>query len=341
MALLLSATSVHAQTAPTTTPTPALAPAVIEGRWLRPADGAAPAEPVWGHADGLRIGLSPLRGPRGLLRVYAPYLKHPPQRVINFIAIEPIRAGQSNRGLSELEHSKLDGVRGKRFWSADQPDDATPRIPTQPARGVIERVDGVETLRVYVLAERFDSGAQVYVRLTFRAGRPHEVAVATFSQEGSAPLASCVVTATMGNYARVRRLHLAERTVVSKDLWPDYRSDGFTPHARFELKELMRTPEGHAIASVTPDEPNPSEASYAWTTRKNWHYAGDVATQFWRCESPDERLAVLVNGRFTYWSSRSPIPGGVSFENFEMVAPFRQGGEFVFGVEPGTVASGR
>jgi hypothetical protein len=28
------------------------------------------------------------------------------------------------------------------------------------------------------------------------------------------------------------------------------------------------------------------------------------------------------------------IPGGISFENFEMVSPFRQGEEFIFRVEP-------
>jgi len=214
--LLIVTASAGAQT---TAPSSPLAPAVVEGRWLRPAAGNAPAE-VWGHADGLRIGLPPLRGPRGLLRVYAPYLKHPPQRVINFIAIEPVRAGQSNRGLSELEHSKLDDVRGKRFWSADTLDDVTPRPSSSPARGVVAQMDGVETLRVYVLSERFDNGAHVYVRLTFRADRPHEVAIATFAHVDSAPLANCVVTATMGNFARVRRLHLAERTVASKEVWP-------------------------------------------------------------------------------------------------------------------------
>lgn len=313
---------------------PELAPPVVEDRWVRPApDG--PAEPIWGHADGLRVGLHPLRGPRGLLRVYAPYLDHPPGRVINFLAVEPIRGGQPHRGLSELEHSRLDGVRGKRFWSVDDPADAAPRDTTRPARGIVEKVDDIDVLRLYVLSERFDSGAHVYVRLSFRADRPHEVGVATFAHADSAPLAHCVITATMGNYARVRRLHLAERTVLSTDLWPRYRGDGFTPHARFELKELQRTPQGHVVASVTPAELRPQDAAYAPNTRDHWRYAGKVATQSWRSEAPDERLAVLVNGRYTYWASRAPIPGGVSFENFEMIVPFRQGEEFIFGVEPG------
>ncbi len=29
---------------------------------------------VWGHVDGLRIGLWPMAGPRGLLRIYEPHL---------------------------------------------------------------------------------------------------------------------------------------------------------------------------------------------------------------------------------------------------------------------------
>jgi hypothetical protein len=315
---------------------PVAAP-IVDGPWLRPASSGGPAEPVWGHANGLRVGLHPLGGPRGLLRVYAPYLNHSTPRVINFIAIEPIRAGERERGLSELEHSRLDRVRGKRFWSVDDPTIpplATPRDPSDPARGVVEKIDGIDTLRVYVLCERFDGGAHVYVRLTFRADRPHEVAIATFAHADSAPLGHCVVTATMGNYARVRRLHLADRTVDSTALWPDHRGDGFTRHARFELKELTRTPGNHAIASVTPDEPRPQDATYAPGTRDHWRYSGDVATQSWRCELPSDQLAVLVNGRYTYWASRSPIPGGVSFENFEMFSPFRQGEEFVFGVEP-------
>jgi hypothetical protein len=47
-----------------------LAPAIVEGRWLRPA-AKAHATPRWGHAEGLQVGIAPLPGPRGLLRIYA------------------------------------------------------------------------------------------------------------------------------------------------------------------------------------------------------------------------------------------------------------------------------
>jgi hypothetical protein len=43
-------------------------------------------------------------------------------------------------------------------------------------------------------------------------------------------------------------------------------------------------------------------------------------------------LQVAVNGRYTYWMSRHPIPGGVAFENFEMRERFHPGQRFVFGI---------
>lgn len=311
-----------------------LTPPVVEGKWVRPA-ADRPAVPIWGHAGGLQVGLHPTNGPRGLLRIYAPYLGHPEERVINFIAVEPIPAGHEDRGLSELEHSDLDDTRGKRFWSADSPDDAAPKPPERPARGEVVEGDGVEMLRVFILVEPFNNGADVYLRLTFREDRPHEVGIATFAHEDSAPLDYCMVTATMGNYARLRQLHLAERTVLATDLWPEYRDEHFAPHARFDLEELVRTAEGHAVVSATPDEPRPQEAEYAPGTRGHWRYSGDIATQTWRAPDPHPRLQAWVNGRYTYWASRAPIPGGISYENFELVAPFRQGQEFWFGVTPG------
>jgi hypothetical protein len=93
--------------------------------------------------------------------------------------------------------------------------------------------------------------------------------------------------------------------------------------------------DGHAIVSATPNELHPREARYAPGTRPHWKYPGEIATQSWRSESPDPQLEALVNGRYAYWSSKSPIPGGISFENFEMIAPFRQGAEFWFGVRQG------
>jgi hypothetical protein len=43
-------------------------------------------------------------------------------------------------------------------------------------------------------------------------------------------------------------------------------------------------------------------------------------------------LQVAVNGRYTYWLSRQPIPGGVALENVEMRERFYEGQRFIFGI---------
>jgi hypothetical protein len=322
-------TPLQALAAESTSTTPPTTPA--DQVWVRGEVAGVPL-PVWGVAGGLQIGLSPLPGPRGLLRVYAPYLKQPVGHVINFIAVEPIPKGADRRGLSELEFSRLDNKPGKRFWSSNTPD--ADAVTGTPATGVLEAIDGKECLSVYVLVERFDNGAHVYLKLTFAADRPHEVRITTHARKDSAPLDYCIVTATMGNYARLRRLKLADKVAVAGELWPDYRGDGFADHAKFPLSTLTRNSEGHAWAVAETDETDLTAASYAPDTRSHWKYLGDQARQGWKSEQPDPRLEVWVNGRYTYWASQSPIPGGIAFENFEMVSPFRQGEEFIFSVEP-------
>ncbi len=184
------------------------------------------------------------------------------------------------------------------------------------------------------MVERFHNGAHPYLRLRFRSDHPHEVRIAAFMHDDSARIRHCVLTATMGNYARLRRLHLADRTVTSHELWPGFHGHGFAPHKRFPLDRLMRSEEGHATIETTTDETNPQAANYAPGTFIGWKYQGLKAAQYWRCESPPDTLEVWVNARDEYWATRSPIPGGVSFENFELMAPFENGREIIFGVRP-------
>lgn len=298
--------------------------------WLRPA-AEAPSEPRWGHPNGLQIGLHPIPGPRGLLRVFTPYLDHPRERLVNFIAIEPVVSGSRTRGYSELEPSTLDpGERGKRFWSSDEPSAAE---SATPARGIVEQIHGVEHLTVWVGVERFDDGADVRVRVRFRADRPHEVELAGFANEGSAPLEHLVLSATMGNWARLRRLELADRVVEPRMLWPGFSGTGFTGHASFGLADLRRDGDA-AEVSATGDEADPWSASYAADTAEHWRFVGRLARQTWRVDDPHPDLVAQVNARWSYWSSASEIPGGPAYENFEIVEPFRQGAAFRFAVEP-------
>lgn len=304
-----------------------------DGSWLRPSS-KHPAEPRWGHPDGLQVGLSPTPGPRGLLRLFTPYLDHPRERLLNFVAVEPIVAGQDVRGFSELEASRLDGLPGKRFWSSDSLADDEPQDPQAPARGVVAEVDGTEQLTVWVHSERFDNGAEVSVRVRFRADRPHEVSLAAYRRPGSAPLEHCVLTATMGNFARLRQLHLRDRTLTPAELWPGFERTDFTEHGRFGVDELQPAPDGGVIVAATPDERAPHDATYADDTARHWQYFGRRAVQGWRVPEPSPQLEVLVNGRWAYWASTSPMPGGVAYENFEVLEPFRDGQEFIYWAEP-------
>jgi hypothetical protein len=305
------------------------APPVEDGPWIRPADSDL-AEPIWGHRDGLRIGLWPTPGPRGLLRIYAPYLDQPRLRVINFIAVEPIVT--RGRGLSELERSARDRRPGKVFESSDELEGA-PQPPTSPARGRVVRLDdGTEALTVFIHVEPFENGARPIIQLIFRADRPREVELRVHSAPGGAAMKSCILTATMGNFARLRNVWLRDEVVHASQVWPDFRADnwGFSPHETWPLDRL-RIDGDEAIVAATTDEADPSKAEYDNDVARHWHYVGRPATQYWRAPVQDG-LVARVNGRAVYWASKARIPGGVSFENFEMEAPFQAGQRFTFGV---------
>lgn len=301
-------------------------------RWLRPS-GDVSAEPRWGHPNGLQLGIPPTPGPRGLLRIFTPYLDHPRERLVNFIAVEPIPRGAVERGYSELEPSTLDpGAQGKRLWSADASEAAESGTAGAPARGVIAHIDGVETLTVWIGVERFDDGSEVRVRVRFSADRAHEVEVAGFANAASVPLAHLVLSATMGNWARLRRLHLADRIVTPDELWPGFTGTAFTAHRHFPLADLVR--DGHAaVVSATGDETDPWSVDYGAGTAAHWRFLGRRAVQTWRTDDPHPELVASVNARRTYWASASAIPGGPAYENVELIEPFRQGAAFRFSVE--------
>jgi hypothetical protein len=312
-----------------------LTPPEVNGNWVQPTQ-EKPAQPVWGHVNGIQVGLAPMPGPRGLLRIYTPYLGQPEGKMINFVALEPIPAGEEYRGLSELEMSELDGVRGKRFWSSDDSLQTNPLSEEFPARGVIRKINGVETLTVFIFSEPFKNGAKVYIRLRFFENRPYEIELSTYACRDSRKLKNFILTATMGNYARLRTVYLEGSTKSSVNLWPGYKETDFAPHIAYPLKKMIRNKNGYAYFIAAPNEKNPWEATYSPDTNQHWKYQGAIATQYWYSPKPDLSLEGLVNGRFAYWASKSPIPGGIAFENFELKEKFRNGATFIFGVCPGS-----
>jgi hypothetical protein len=310
-----------------------LAMPVEKGKWIVPAEGDA-SLPVWGIKGKIMIGLWPTPGPRGLIRIFTPYVAGGKLSRINFIAIEPIVNGR--RGYSEMEASILDQRQGKVMWAtADRPAKARPAAPWAPVQPTFMKTDGAEAMTFTVWTGRFHNGAQPVVQVILRLDRPEEVTLRVTSVAGTAKMDKCVLTATMGNYARLRRLWLKGKVIEARGIWPKLKDAGaaftaFTPRRHWGVKDLVVV-DGEAVAAATTDEADPAGATYAEGTRPWWRYRGRPATQYWRTKRV-EGLTVSVNGRTSYWANAVAIPGGIAFENFEMNAPFQEGQEFTFGV---------
>ena len=295
--------------------------------WIRPG-GAADSLPLWGIRGGMAIGLSPLPGPRGLIRVYTPYLDQPARRVMNFIAVEPVVHGV--RDLSELQKSRVGGLAGLRMWSADEIDLSDPPGPTGvPSRGIVGRDAVGQTLAVYICVEPYKNGAHCVIKIGFRSDRPHEVSLSTLAAGDSRAMQACVLTATMGNWARLRHLRLRDRTIDAADLFRGLpvNSWGFFDWHSWAAKELSING-SEIVVSATGD----FDATTPAEVPKGWRYIGRPAVQSWTIEvSPG--IEARVNGRDTFWATHEAVPGGAAFENFELYSPFRQGQVFRFGVD--------
>lgn len=303
--------------------------------WIRPQHPGDPL--VWGRRDGIVFGLpSPggLGGPRGLIRVgiLSPETGKP--ELLNFIAIEPVIQGPGSRfgrmAFSELEESQLDpGKRGKRLWVAEG-----------PVAGSLETLHAghntAERLSVPIAVERYSAnGAHVHLVAAVDSDHPDELRLSVFQDPDSPPIEELTVTATMGNYERLRQLWLRGHNINSLDLYGSYQGDAFAEHENYPLDEMLRTADGGAIVLATSNEASPASApSHA---APHWHYAFPMRlTQYWRVPAHDIQpdLRVRVNGRRVYWMSHDPLPGGPAFENFEVRQRYKDGQTFIFGVTP-------
>jgi hypothetical protein len=297
--------------------------------WIRPTD--ANSDPLWGMRGRIAVGLWPTEGPRGLIRIYAPYIGQEFPRMVNFIAVEPVVNGK--RGQSELEVGLTSGRRGLEMSTGNTPEEAI-RGSAAPADGRIERVDGADVLSFYLATEPFRNGARPVLQVLLSSLRPGEVSFRIHSAEGGTKMDSCVLTATMGNYGRLRRLWLKGEVVDARKAWSNPKLDklGFTPWRAWERERLMRQ-DGRVLVAAASDEADPAAAAYDPAVPKHWRYEGRPGTHYWR--GPDvPGVVVRVNARPTYWGNGGPIPGGLAYENFELEAPFVEGQEFTFGVSP-------
>ena len=144
---------------------------------------------------------------------------------------------------------------------------------------------------------------------------------------------TCILTATMGNKSRARLLFLQDGPVSSLQLYPNYKDIHFAEHRIFGVDRISRMPNGDAVVWIENDEENPSTVQ-PFGRPHFWDYRGRKVTQYWKKPAAEvtPSLQCVVNARYTYWGSKQKIPGGVSFENFELREPFRDGQEFVFGI---------
>lgn len=298
-----------------------------------PGHGLPADRPVWGHRDGLQIGIKPTRGPAGLIRVYAPYLGQEFPRVVNFLSIEPAVVGEGGRGQSELEMSRdRPGERGLTFWASNRPQPGV--RPEHPIEG--ELVHDGQTFRLFIHTEPFQNGARPVIECRFDQQHPFEVELITHAAADSARMSSCTISATMGNYGLLRHIHLKDNRVVSAlDLWKDERLQpmGFFAWRTWPGNELVRTADARYYVQLSTDSPDPSAAEHDANVAPHWRYVGKKAIHYWRTEA-DAHPHAAVNGRLTYWMSQSPIPGGAAFENFELRMPFEPGRRLWFGVRP-------
>jgi hypothetical protein len=263
-----------------------------------------------------------------LIRIGYPTLTNGGYDLINFLAVEPVVNGR--KGLSELEKSSVDGKQGKMFWAGEVATGTNVHF----VAGEISSSDaGVEQLSVTVVVERFENGAHIRLKLVQRGDAPDELRVTVEAQPDSRPIESCVITATMGNKMRARILQLRDGPISSLQLYPDYRGRDFAPHRFFALKQLPRMDNGDVVIPMMTDEEHPG-AVQPFGRPHFWDYRGAKVTQYWRkaAAGVTDKLTCAVNGRFVYWGSKQPIPGGISFENFELREPFESGQTVIFGV---------
>lgn len=314
--------------------------------WVRPLKPGDPL--IWGRRDGAVFGLpSPggIKGPRGLIRIgFYPASNSAQPELLNFFAVEPIVQGPGRRfdrlGFSELEMSQADpGQRGKRLLVHPSPPTAGAPESARPDAGTLETLQvgnvSLERLTVRIDVERFSlTGAHVYLLLSMESDLPGEIRVSGFAEPDSPPLDELTITATMGNFERLRLLWLKDRVEDSRELFGDYSGNAFVEGRSYQLGELLRTREGDAIVFCTTDEASPRDTPGNATA--HWPFPLPRRTQYWRVPgvNVEPNLRARVNARRVYWNSTSPVLGGIAFENFEMRERFMPGQTFIFGITP-------
>jgi hypothetical protein len=322
-----------------------------KGAWIRPSDNH---QQTWGIHNGIVFSLWPtgvetgdagIGGPRGLLRMGYEYMDK--VYLVNFIAIEPIVAGKIE--FSEISPSRVDGKWGKVLWAGDS-ETADAYNPATTSRGVISHPDpnnpATEQLTIYVFTEQYIHKANPYLKVSIRSDRPEEICFEVFNKDNSAKMERCALTATMGNYSRLRQLYLDKEIIDSRKLYSGYKGIDFIEKESYPAGKFLKLKDGSLMAIATSNESFDQLSSWptdsGYDSKKGWRYRIPVKlTQYWRKDASgfDPSLEVRVNGRAKYWAVASrdlkqyvDIPGGPAFENFELRENYYPGQKFYYGI---------
>ena len=139
---------------------------------------------------------------------------------------------------------------------------------------------------MYFFCETFDNGANVYVRTKFTEGKPYEFELTTYTAEDSDELNRFILTATMGNKARLRTLHsqMVKRKEAGQ-LWPSYKDSNFTEHNHTPVAEMIKDKNGGVWFIASPDEKDPTKL---YMLKIHIHIGNILvkkATQYWYCSN--------------------------------------------------------
>ena len=326
---------------------------VSKVNWIRPDNEHSAA--VWGIQNGIVITLwpSPVEntvpgsdgGPRGLLRIGYNYKGV--TYLINFIAIEPVVNGDME--FSEVRPSIVDGKWGKFIWAAADSARSGSFTGKANTTGNITHPDPAhpetEELSFYLFMEKFMNGAHPFLKISIRSDAPGEIGLEIFNGQNSAPMQRCGLTATMGNYSRLRKLYLQGRVIDSRELFKNYNDVEFDEKEPYPVTLMLSDKKGSRIVLAEPGETFDQLASWpqqpGYLNIWNWRYRPFYKlTQYWRVDAgAHESLAVRVNGRAKYWAGGTAdktkymaIPGGPAFENFELRENYKPGQKFIFGL---------
>jgi hypothetical protein len=161
--------------------------------------------------------------------------------------------------------------------------------------------------------EKFLNRAHPHLKVTIRADKSNEIGLQIFNQEDKAPMQQCPLTATMGNYSRIRLLHLKNKIVDSRKLYEGFDGIHFVEKKPYPVNKLIKTKKGYYITLATMSESFSELASWAqdssYLPNQWWRYRPPFkVTQYWKTKASDRSdssLRVRVNGRAKYWSGRN------------------------------------